>query len=480
MGSTSAISSSTASSTPAAAGPRERFEAVRSLRARRPVPAMGTHGASLRAREPEAGLLPVDGVPDRPLARQQRHEPAARSARDAGRRAASTSTGSACSSRSPTPASATAASGGSRPASSTRWRRCSCRPWATGCATSTACSGSRSRTAGSASGPTTGSVARTRGRSPARTNGSRSRSTARSRCVAARLRAVPGRPSTLIGMPFDRPVVGYGGKTINTLRLWAAAAPDSFDFQEFSQGDFVGALAETLEAESLTRVLYPDDSTTSGQGLRFVQEYFLVACSLADLVRRFRRSNADWSALPDQVAIQLNDTHPTHGGPGADAHPARRGAARLGPGVGAHAADAGLHQPHAAARSAREVAARLVRDPAPASPGDHPRDQPAPPRRRTDPLPGRRGARRAREPRRGRSRAEDPDGEPGDRRLAQHQRRRGDPLRAAADDDGQGPGRDVPRALQQQDERRDAATLAAACEPGARAHASRRPSATAG
>ena len=125
------------------------------------------------------------------------------------------------------------------------------------------------------------------------------------------MRAVPGRPSSLIGIPFDRPVVGYGGKTINTLRLWAAAAPDYFDFQEFSSGDFVGALAETLAAESLTRVLYPDDSTSMGQGLRFVQEYFLVACSLADLVRRFRRSNADWNALPEKVAIQLNDTHPT-------------------------------------------------------------------------------------------------------------------------------------------------------------------------
>src|SRR5437660_5142637 len=125
------------------------------------------------------------------------------------------------------------------------------------------------------------------------------------------LRAVTGRPSTLIGVPFDRPVVGYGGKTINTLRLWAAAAYDYFNFQEFSSGDFVGALAETLEAESLTRVLYPDDSTSMGQGLRFVQEYFLVACSLADLIRRFRRSNTDWTALPEKVAIQLNDTHPT-------------------------------------------------------------------------------------------------------------------------------------------------------------------------
>jgi glycogen phosphorylase len=125
------------------------------------------------------------------------------------------------------------------------------------------------------------------------------------------LRAVPNHPSTLIGMPFDRPVVGYGGKNINTLRLWAAAAPDYFDFQEFSSGDFVAALAQTLSAESLTRVLYPDDSTTMGKALRFVQEYFLVACSLADLVRRFRQSNSDWNTLPEKVAIQLNDTHPT-------------------------------------------------------------------------------------------------------------------------------------------------------------------------
>jgi glycogen phosphorylase len=125
------------------------------------------------------------------------------------------------------------------------------------------------------------------------------------------LRAIVGKQSSLIGVPFDRPVAGYGGKTINTLRLRAANAPDYFDFQVFSHGDFVGAVAETLTAESLTRVLYPDDSTSIGQGLRFVQEYFLVACSLADLIRRFRRSNTDWSALPEKVAIQLNDTHPT-------------------------------------------------------------------------------------------------------------------------------------------------------------------------
>ncbi|HUO07019.1 MAG TPA: glycogen/starch/alpha-glucan phosphorylase [Phycisphaerae bacterium] len=124
------------------------------------------------------------------------------------------------------------------------------------------------------------------------------------------LQPIIGKPSRLIGIPFDRPIVGYGGKTINTLRLWAAAAPDYFDFHAFSHGDFVGSVAQTLASEVLTRVLYPDDSTSMGQGLRFVQEYFLVACSLADIVGRFQRCNSDWAALPDKAAIQLNDTHP--------------------------------------------------------------------------------------------------------------------------------------------------------------------------
>ncbi len=148
----------------------------------------------------------------------------------------------------------------------------------------------------------------------------------RSNLAPVNLRAITGRPSSLIGIPYDRPVVGYGGKTINTLRLWEAAAPDYFNFQAFSHGDFVGAVAETLEAESLTRVLYPDDSTSLGQGLRFVQEYFLVACSLADIVRRFRRSNSDWETLrtrspsssttripsmsvPELMRILLDDVH---------------------------------------------------------------------------------------------------------------------------------------------------------------------------
>ncbi len=185
------------------------------------------------------------------------------------------------------------------------------------------------------------------------------------------LRAVPGTPSSLIGIPYDRPIIGFGGKNINTLRLWAAASPDYFDFQKFSSGDFVGALAEMLTAESLTRVLYPDDSTSQGRGLRFVQEYFLVACSLADLVRRFRKNNGDWSKLPEHVAIQLNDTHPTLAVP--ELMRILLDVARLNwdEAWDITQTDAGLHEPHAAAGSAGEMAGPLVRAVDAAPVGNH-------------------------------------------------------------------------------------------------------------
>jgi starch phosphorylase len=125
------------------------------------------------------------------------------------------------------------------------------------------------------------------------------------------LKMVVGRATTLRGIPYDRPVVGYGGQTVNTLRLWSAAASHDFDFALFSAGDYVAALTGTLGAETLTRVLYPDDSTSQGKALRLLQEYFLVACTLADAIRRFRAQGNDWPALPDKVAIQLNDTHPS-------------------------------------------------------------------------------------------------------------------------------------------------------------------------
>ena len=250
------------------------------------------------------------------------------------------------------------------------------------------------------------------------------------------LRAIIGQPSSLIGIPFDRPVVGYGGKTINTLRLWAAAAHDYFNFQEFSSGDFVGALAETLEAESLTRVLYPDDSTSQGQGLRFMQEYFLVACSLADLVRRFQASNADWSALPGKVAIQLNDTHPALAVP--ELMRILLDDARLGWDEAWDLTQKTLgYTNHTLLPEALEkwplawfeISCRVTWRLSWRSIGVS--------STRFGIVFRRRGTRRARQPRRGRRPAQDSHGQSGDRRLAQHQRSRRHTLAAAAHNDGQ-------------------------------------------
>ena len=294
------------------------------------------------------------------------------------------------------------------------------------------------------------------------------------------LQAVLGKTSTLIGLPFDRPVVGYGGKTVNTLRLWAAAAPDYFDFQEFSRGDFVGAVAETLTAESLTRVLYPDDSTSQGQGLRFVQEYFLVACSLADLVRRFRAGNSDWNTMPEKVAIQLNDTHPTMAVPELmrilldEAHLGWDEAWSITGRTLAYTNHTLLPEalekwPVAWFEMLLPRHLEIIyRDQPPAS-----RWGPSPFSRRRRPHP-------AREPDRGRAEQARPHGEPGHRRLPQHERRGRDPLQAVAHRDGQRLGRNVSRPLQQQDERCHAEALATAGEPGAGQARSPRPSAMAG
>lgn len=117
--------------------------------------------------------------------------------------------------------------------------------------------------------------------------------------------------TTICGIPCDRPFVAYGRTTVNTLRLWQASAPASFDLDEFNRGDYLGAVHDKVLSENLTGVLYPDDTTSAGRRLRFLQEYFLVACSLADILRKFRSANDDWATLPDKVAIQLNDTHPS-------------------------------------------------------------------------------------------------------------------------------------------------------------------------
>lgn len=118
--------------------------------------------------------------------------------------------------------------------------------------------------------------------------------------------------NTLIvtGVPADLPIVGYGGTTVNYLRLYSAQASEEFDMGIFNTGDYVDAVRGKIDSERISKVLYPSDDTEAGRELRIIQEYFFVACSLADILERHAPENADLHSLPDRVAIQLNDTHP--------------------------------------------------------------------------------------------------------------------------------------------------------------------------
>ncbi|MDK9721811.1 MAG: glycogen/starch/alpha-glucan phosphorylase [Rhodospirillales bacterium] len=114
----------------------------------------------------------------------------------------------------------------------------------------------------------------------------------------------------ILAMAYDQPVPGFGAWTVNNTRLWAAKSSRVFDLKRFNQGDYLGSVRQQGESENLSRVLYPDDSTSMGKELRLKQEYFFVCAALKDILRRFRSQHADWNQLPDKVAIQLNDTHP--------------------------------------------------------------------------------------------------------------------------------------------------------------------------
>ena len=113
------------------------------------------------------------------------------------------------------------------------------------------------------------------------------------------------------GLPWDIPVVGYGGKTVNVLRLWQSQSSDYFNWDVFNAGGYVDAQTENVQAETISKVLYPNDETQAGKDLRLIQQYFFSACSLKDIIRRYKRAHGDdWSRFSEQVVIQLNDTHP--------------------------------------------------------------------------------------------------------------------------------------------------------------------------
>lgn len=116
----------------------------------------------------------------------------------------------------------------------------------------------------------------------------------------------------VIAVPYDIPVIGYDNDTVNTLRLWSAETPNrDFDFFSFSKGDYLKAVAEKSNVESITSVLYPDDSRVEGKILRLKQEYFLVSAGIQSIIRRFRKTGNSMNLLFNFVAIHINDTHPS-------------------------------------------------------------------------------------------------------------------------------------------------------------------------
>ncbi|RME86802.1 MAG: glycogen/starch/alpha-glucan family phosphorylase, partial [Planctomycetota bacterium] len=117
--------------------------------------------------------------------------------------------------------------------------------------------------------------------------------------------------TTVIAVPFDVPIIGYKQDNVNTLRLWSALSSHEFDLEDFNEGDYIAAVKSKIQAENLTKVLYPNDNNHSGKELRFRQQYFFVAASIYDIFIHFRRISSDIYELPQKVAIQLNDTHPS-------------------------------------------------------------------------------------------------------------------------------------------------------------------------
>ncbi len=115
---------------------------------------------------------------------------------------------------------------------------------------------------------------------------------------------------SVTALAYDTPITGWRGRHINTLRLWSARADDPISLEDFNRGDHVGALADRVRLEAVSRVLYPSDATPAGEELRLRQEYFFASASLQDLVRRHKELHGELSSLSDHVAIQLNDTHP--------------------------------------------------------------------------------------------------------------------------------------------------------------------------
>ena len=174
-----------------------------------------------------------------------------------------------------------------------------------------------------------------------------------------RVRWIPG--MRVKGVACDTPVLGYRVNTCNTLRLWKSEAVESFDFQDFNVGDYYRAVEEKVISETLSKVLYPNDEPEAGKRLRLAQQYFLVSCSLQDILALLDLKGDPIARLPESFAVQLNDTHPSI----AVAELMRLLVdERLLPweaGLGHHPSHPRLHQPHASPRGARDLGTAPVR-----------------------------------------------------------------------------------------------------------------------
>ena len=190
-----------------------------------------------------------------------------------------------------------------------------------------------------------------------------------------RVRWLPDR--VVKGTAYDTPIQGYRVTNCNTLRLWSAEAVESFEFEAFNVGDYYRAVNEKLVSETITKVLYPNDEPESGKRLRLAQQYFFVSCSLQDMLQHARRDQRAGGAFRRQLRGAV-ERHPSVDcRRRADASPGGRSLLRMGGGVAHHRGHVRLHESHAVARSARDVAVADVPRDAAASPGNHLRDQPA-------------------------------------------------------------------------------------------------------
>ena len=192
---------------------------------------------------------------------------------------------------------------------------------------------------------------------------------------------------TVVGVPFDTPIAGFGNNTVNTLRLWQARASEEFDLRLFNAGDYERSVVEKNDSEVISKVLYPNDAFQAGQGAAAQAAVLLRGLLHRGHCPALPEGPHGLPRVPHQGGHPAQRHAPGHRGGGADARAGGRAADTLGRGVPHHPADVRLHEPHAAGRGDGEVAGDAVRAPAAAPPGDHLRDQPALPAAGADPLP---------------------------------------------------------------------------------------------